>query len=124
MSQCKIRNQEIHRDYILRLHALFEWFIFDGRVKTKLAMLAFLYCEEFVKNSIIRFVETPFLLPLIPTLSSLGTRIANRPVASVSSHAHSFSYTNILYVFNYLIVDDYLKCQLYLAKSELDYLCI
>ena len=29
-----------------------KWLIFTGRTKTKLAMLVFLYCREFVKNSI------------------------------------------------------------------------
>ena len=52
ISKCEIRNQGIHEDYISRLHTLLKYLIFNGRAKTKLAMLAFLYCVEFVKNSI------------------------------------------------------------------------
>ena len=55
--KCEIRNQGIHDDYISRLHALCELFIFNGRAKTKLAMLAFLYYGEFVKNSKARGTE-------------------------------------------------------------------
>ena len=50
--KCKIRNQGVHEDYISRLHALLKnSYFFNGRAKTKLAMLAFLYCIDFVKNS-------------------------------------------------------------------------
>ena len=48
----EIRNQGVHEDYISRLNTLLHYLIFNGRAKTKLAMLAFLYCGEFVKNSI------------------------------------------------------------------------
>ena len=51
ISKCEIRKQGIHEDYISGSHALLEMFYFNGRAKTKLAMLAFLYCAEFVKNS-------------------------------------------------------------------------
>ena len=50
-SNCEVRNQGIHEDYISRLHASLAQLIFNGRAKTKLAMLAFFYCGEFVKNS-------------------------------------------------------------------------
>ena len=46
-----MRNQRVHEDNISRLFALLGYLIFNGRTKTKLAMLAFLYCGEFVKNS-------------------------------------------------------------------------
>ena len=35
------------------IHASLDQLIFNGRTKTKLAMLAFLHCGEFVKNSIL-----------------------------------------------------------------------
>ena len=50
-SKCEFRNQGVHEDYMSRLNALLEWLIFNGRAKTKLAMLAFLYCVKFLKNS-------------------------------------------------------------------------
>ena len=56
-SKCEIRNQGIHQDYISRLHASSAQLIFNGRAKTKLAMLAFLCCGEFVKNSTVSAVE-------------------------------------------------------------------
>ena len=33
----------VHENYISTLHALLDWFIFNDRSKTKLAMLPFLY---------------------------------------------------------------------------------
>ena len=53
LSKCKIRNQGEYKDYISRLYILLDLLIFNGTAKTKLAMLAFLYYGEFVKNSII-----------------------------------------------------------------------
>ena len=44
----KLKNQEV---YISRLNGLLDLLNLNGTVKTKLAMLAFFYCEEFVKNS-------------------------------------------------------------------------
>ena len=40
VSKCEITNQRTYEDYIS-----------NGRTKIKLAMLAFLYCGEIVKNS-------------------------------------------------------------------------
>ena len=57
-----IRNQGVHRYYISGLNALLEQLIFGGRAKMKLAMLAFLYCAEFVKNSIIAVLLAAFSL--------------------------------------------------------------
>ena len=51
-SKYKITNQGIYKDYISIINVMLDWLIFNGRAKTKLAMLAFLYCREFVKNSI------------------------------------------------------------------------
>ena len=50
-SKCEIRSQEVCKDYISRLHTSLDPLIVIGRAKMKLAMLAFLYCGEFVKNS-------------------------------------------------------------------------
>ena len=50
-SKCEIGNQGVYNDYISRLHASLNHLIFDGKAKTKLAILAFLYCGGFVKNS-------------------------------------------------------------------------
>ena len=41
-----------YEDYISMLHAFFDLLTFNDRAKMKLAILAFLYCGEFVKNSI------------------------------------------------------------------------
>ena len=35
----------------MRLYILLDWLIFNGTSKTNLAMLAFLYCKELMKNS-------------------------------------------------------------------------
>ena len=50
-SKCEIRNEGIIEDCTLRLNATLDWLIFNGRAKTKLAMLPFLYYGEIVKNS-------------------------------------------------------------------------
>ena len=50
-SKCEIRNKGAYEDYIFRLNTILHQLIFNGRGKTKLAMLAFLYCGEIVKNS-------------------------------------------------------------------------
>ena len=50
--KCEIRMQGAYEDYISRLHILLDLFIFNGTAKMKLAMLEFLFCGEFVKNSI------------------------------------------------------------------------
>ena len=47
----EIRSQGVYEDYVSKLNALLDWVILNGRAKTKLAMLAFLYCGKFVKNS-------------------------------------------------------------------------
>ena len=39
------------RDYLSRLHTLSVFVILNGTGKTKLAILALLYCREMVKNS-------------------------------------------------------------------------
>ena len=52
VGKCEIRNLELYEDYIWRSNALLDQLIFNGRAKTKLAMLAFLFCGEIVKNSI------------------------------------------------------------------------
>ena len=51
VSKYEIRNQWEYDHNILRSNATLDWLIFSNRAKTKLAMLAFLYCEEIVKNS-------------------------------------------------------------------------
>ena len=51
-SKCEIRKQGVRKDYISKLHTSLDCLIFSSRGQMKLAMLAFLYCEEFVKNSI------------------------------------------------------------------------
>ena len=38
------------KDYISMLHALLDLLTFDGITRTNVAMLASLYCREFVKN--------------------------------------------------------------------------
>ena len=48
VSKYEIRNQGVHKHYISGLNALFDRLIYNGNAKTKLAMLAFLYCREFV----------------------------------------------------------------------------
>ena len=52
VSKCEIRNLRACEDYILRSSATLDWLVFNERAKTKLAMLAILYCGEIVKNSI------------------------------------------------------------------------
>ena len=54
VGEYEIRNQGIDEDYFSRLHALLDCLNFNGRAITKLTMLTFLYCGEFVKNSIVR----------------------------------------------------------------------
>ena len=46
----------VYQDYISKLHTLMNQLVFNDRAKTKLAMLAFLYYHEFVKNSIVAFL--------------------------------------------------------------------
>ena len=59
-SKCEIPYQWENKDYILRLKtSLLHFFISNGRAKTKLAILAFLYCGEFVKNSILLAQQLP-----------------------------------------------------------------
>ena len=52
VSKYEIRNQWVYDYYILRPNATLDWLIFSDRAKTKLAMLAFFYYGEIVKNSI------------------------------------------------------------------------
>ena len=54
-SKFKIGNHGVHEDYISMLNALLDFLIFKGKAKTKLPMLAFLYCGEIVKNSVKTF---------------------------------------------------------------------
>ena len=56
----KSRHQKMHGDYISRLHALFNELICNDTTKMKLAMLAFLFCGEFVKNSSSSLLRTWF----------------------------------------------------------------
>ena len=50
VSKCDISYQWLWVDYISRLQTLLVLFISNGIAKTKLAILAFLYRGEFVKN--------------------------------------------------------------------------
>ena len=52
VSKCELGNQGVHGNYISRIQTLLGELIFNGTIKTKLAMLAFSYCGEIVKNSI------------------------------------------------------------------------
>ena len=52
IGKCEIRYKSVSENYISRLQTSFGWFIFDGTVKMKLAILTFLYCGEFVKTLI------------------------------------------------------------------------
>ena len=85
LSKCEIRNQGVHEDYISRLNALLEYSSFNGRAKTKLAMLAFLYCVEFVKNSSDhsnrfhqRFIQNLVVLSVLITLLTTHYFILHR----------------------------------------------
>ena len=49
-SKCEIRSQFVQEDYIPRLQTSSAESIPKGIAKTKLAILAFMYCGEFVKN--------------------------------------------------------------------------
>ena len=51
-SKFEITNHGVYDDYISMVHALLHLLIFNGRAKMKLAIMAFLYCAEFVKNSV------------------------------------------------------------------------
>ena len=46
VSKYKIRNKEKNEDYISMLNGILEGLIFNGKAKTKLAMLILLYCEK------------------------------------------------------------------------------
>ena len=50
-SQCKIRDQQLQEDHISRLRTSLDQLIPNDIAKTKLAIMAFSYCREFVKNS-------------------------------------------------------------------------
>ena len=52
ISKCDIRYHWVQADYISRFNTLLDFFISNGTAKTKLAILASLYCGEFVKNPI------------------------------------------------------------------------
>ena len=56
VSKWEIGNQRAQEDYILKINVSLDLLIFIDRVKTKLAMLAFLYCRDIVKNSIVNFI--------------------------------------------------------------------
>ena len=51
LNKCEIRCQWVQEDYILGLKTSLILLISNGTAKRKLAILAFLYCREFVKNS-------------------------------------------------------------------------
>ena len=52
VSKCEITYQCVQENYISKLQTSLVQFVSDGTAKIKLAILAFLYCGEFVKNSI------------------------------------------------------------------------
>ena len=52
VGKCELRCQLVYWDYIVRLLTSLFMFFSNGTAKMKLAILAFLYCKEFVKNSI------------------------------------------------------------------------
>ena len=54
----EIRNQGANENYISGIEILLDEFIFNGTAETKLAMLAFLYCREFVKKNSIGFIRS------------------------------------------------------------------
>ena len=62
VSKYEIRNQWVYDHCILRSNATLDWLILSNRAKTKLAMLAFLYCGEIVKNTIIVVIVANCLL--------------------------------------------------------------
>ena len=66
-SKCEIRNQWVYDHYILRSNATLDWLIFSDKAKTKLAMLAFLYCGDIVKNSIESEMGRQIWNPIIPS---------------------------------------------------------
>ena len=45
----------VKEDYVSRLQTSLVQFVYDGIAKMRLAILALLYCGEFVKNSIKQF---------------------------------------------------------------------
>ena len=51
-SKCKLKCQLVQEDYISMLQTSLVLLIFNGTARTQLAILAFMYCEEFVKNSV------------------------------------------------------------------------
>ena len=51
VNKCEIKNQDVHENHILRSNATLDEFIFNVGAEMKLALLAFLYCGEIVKNS-------------------------------------------------------------------------
>ena len=83
-STCEIRNQGAHEDCILRLNVTLDISIFNDRAKTKLVMLAFLYCGEIVKSSdplVVKqskFTETS--TPQSYHNSSIGISLSNKKV--------------------------------------------
>ena len=83
-SKCEIRNQGVHEDHISGLNALLEQLIFDGRAKMKLAMLAFLYCGDFVKNSIqSSFSKIQNFLPILAEFIFNGREPSNFNVGRI-----------------------------------------
>ena len=51
-SKCKLKCQLVQEDYISMWQTSLVLLIFNGTARTQLAILAFMYCEEFVKNSV------------------------------------------------------------------------
>ena len=51
VSKYEIGNQGVYENYISRIQISLDELILNDTAKTKSAMLAFLYCREFVKNS-------------------------------------------------------------------------
>ena len=56
------------------LNTILDWLIFNDRAKTKLVMLAFLYCGKIVKNSIVApfSSRSPSSVTLITSIRDLG----------------------------------------------------
>ena len=52
LCKCGIRNQGVNEDYISMIKTQLRKLILNGTAKTKLVMLAVLYCKDFVKSSV------------------------------------------------------------------------
>ena len=95
ISKCEIRCQWVYEDYISGLKTSLVSFISNGTAKTKLPILAFLCCGEFMKTSVVR--PSNYFSPLV---SNLFTRSASyfgqsvlHPVIDPSNRISSFRST-------------------------------